>query len=173
MFYLLIERGMDNFLVIELRDALMAVSEETIDPDEARKYVYRQVHSFERKGWLTARGIYRSKRYKKTDLFHQTKFVPRQFDLNSMSKIPSITADRKPEEDIAVLLKEKKHHEGKLAVALGEVEEYQSLINRFPNSRELLLPLFSDAKECSARLVGKINAMSKALKASGFTRGKC
>ncbi|MBF4381914.1 hypothetical protein EAY01_23265, partial [Vibrio anguillarum] len=52
MFNLLIEKEMDNFLVVELRDALMSITKNVTHPDEARKYVYRQILSFERKGWL-------------------------------------------------------------------------------------------------------------------------
>ncbi|STY52881.1 Uncharacterised protein [Vibrio anguillarum] len=171
MFNLLIEKEMDNFLVVELRDALMSITKNVTDPDEARKYVYRQILSFERKGWLFSTGKDRAKRYQKTELFHQIDFSPRESEVKSPPETELIT--EVPMSGLAVLLKEKNQHEGELAIVLGEVEEYQSLINRFPQNRDLFLPLFTDAKECSARLLGKINAISKALKASGFRGIEC
>lgn len=181
MFNLLIEKEMDDFLVTEARDALMLVAKEHTDLDEARKYVYRQILSFERKGWLVANGSARNKRYQKTDLFLQMTCTPRV----AKSASTSVTHAPKSKEhkvsqstelhsfEFTVLLKEKSQHEGELAIILGEVEEYQSLIKRFPNNRDAFLPLFSEAKERSARLLGKINALSKALKTSGTMVSSC
>ena len=171
MFNLLIEKEMDDFLVIELRDALMQLTQDAMDLDEARKYVYRQILSFERKGWLVSSGTDRTKRYKKTELFEQIDFSAREVKMKLSTQIsPNTKADMS---ELSVLLSEKNQHEGELAIVLGEVEEYQSLINRFPQNRDLFLPLFAEAKECSARLLGKINAISKALKASGFRGIEC
>ncbi|WP_114765369.1 hypothetical protein [Vibrio rhodolitus] len=176
MFNLLIEKEMDDFLVIEMRDALMQLTQSAMDLDEARKYVYRQILSFERKGWLASSGVDRAKRYKKTELFKQTDFSAREAKTMLPPKNQSITDVPNTEgtkSELLILLSEKNQHEGELAIVLGEVEEYQSLINRFPQKRDLFLPLFAEAKECSARLLGKINAISKALKASGFRGIEC
>lgn len=51
-------------------------------------------------------------------------------------------------------------YEGELAITLGEVEEYQSLLSRFPSSKTDLLPLYDAAKERSAKLLGKVNALN-------------
>ncbi|MGR5318514.1 hypothetical protein [Vibrio sp. DNB22_19_1] len=172
MFNLLIEKKMDDFLVVELRDALMMNAENMMDSAHARKFVYRQIIAFERKGWLVSSGVDRAKRYKKTELFNQIAFSPRgTLTAKPLSELPLNV--ELPICEMSVLLKEKKQHEGELAIVLGEVEEYQSLIHRFPKNKDLFLPLFTEAKECSARLLGKINAISKALKVSGFRGIKC
>ncbi|MCD6670019.1 hypothetical protein LT068_13155 [Vibrio cholerae] len=49
MYKLLIERGIDSFSVIELRNASLAIDGMTQDPDEARKRLYRQIYHFEKK----------------------------------------------------------------------------------------------------------------------------
>ena len=46
MFNLLIEKGMDNFSVIEARDALLNGTSTFPSSDDARKYVYKQLLSF-------------------------------------------------------------------------------------------------------------------------------
>lgn len=166
MYNLLIERGIDDFSVIELRDALMTSAKDVFDPEEARKYVYRQIFSFERKGWLTSTGYQRAKRYQKTTLFKQINFYPRSVKYHLPTHRGS--ADKLKPNNLALLLQEKTQHEGELVIVLSEVEEYRSLISRFPQNRDQLLPLFTDAKECSARLHGKIKAVTNALKVAGF-----
>ena len=164
MFNLLIEKEMDEFSVIEIRDALMKITNEFANADEARKSIYRQILLFGRKGWLVSTGSGRSKRYAKSELFLSTKFSPR-----STTKIKNVFAEQlifesKPE--LATLAKEKKQYEGELAIILGEVEEFQSLIKRFPQNSSFFAPLFSDAKDRSARVLGRINALSKVLSSS-------
>ncbi|NAW84034.1 hypothetical protein CAG69_18570, partial [Vibrio sp. V43_P6S15P86] len=58
------------------------------------------------------------------------------------------------------LEQEKKQHEGELAITLGEIEEYQSLLMRFPNNKQEIQPLFNSARERSAKLLGRINALT-------------
>ncbi len=67
MYKLLIERTLDGFSVIELRDELIVLKGSPIDPDEARKKVYRQILRFIKKGWLRSEGSGRQK-----DTFRQT-----------------------------------------------------------------------------------------------------
>ena len=52
MFTLLIEKGMDKFSVVELRDGFLKIMLERHSLDEARKYIYRQILAYEKKGWL-------------------------------------------------------------------------------------------------------------------------
>lgn len=61
MYKLLIERTMDGFSVIELRDEFIALKGPFVDPDEARKKVYRQILRFIKKGWLRSEGSGRQK----------------------------------------------------------------------------------------------------------------
>lgn len=155
MFNLLIEKKMDDFSVIEVRDVLLIQDVSFIDKEEARQYVYRQLLSFEKNGWLTSLGKGRDKRYSVTDKFRAQSFAPKSDEkVKSSNCVGNI---------IAILAQEKKDYEAELAIILGEIEEYQSLLNRFPNDKEILIPLFDAAKEHSAKLSGKVNALTNRL----------
>lgn len=165
MFNLLIENKMDGFSVIELRDALLSQDASFTNKEEARQYVYRQILSFEKNGWLTSLGKRRDKRYSITELFRTQSFAPKMAEkVKSLNCVGNI---------IEILVQEKKEHEAELAITLGEVEEYQSLLNRFPNDEEILLPLFDTAKERSAKLLGKVNALTSRLQVKNSKVSLC
>ena len=44
MYKLLIERGFDGFSIVDLRNASLSINDMTQDPNEARKWLYRQVY---------------------------------------------------------------------------------------------------------------------------------
>lgn len=157
MFNLLIDRGMDDFSVTEARDTLLESGVMFPSKEEARKYVYKQLLSLEGKGWLLADGLRRDKRYHVTEEFKSLTVEPRAVsgkkkEVNSNAQLM--------ESDLNALVQEKKVYEGELAITLGEVEEYQSLLSRFPSSKTVLLPLYDAAKERSAKLLGKVNALN-------------
>ncbi len=77
MHKLLIENEMDNFSLVEIKDALLDIEEFASTEQDAHKFVYRQVWGLEKKGWLNAEGIGREKRYMQTDLFKGLKFATR------------------------------------------------------------------------------------------------
>ncbi len=162
MFNLLIEKGMDNFSVTEARDALLNGTSTFPSKVEARKYVYKQLLSFEEKGWLSVLGARRDKRYHQTNEFKVLTIEPR-VARNSKAKVDSI-AVKIQEYFLNALEQEKKHHEGELAITLGEIEEYQSLLTRFPNNKQDMQPVFNAARERSAKLLGSINALTNWIK---------
>jgi hypothetical protein len=162
MFNLLIKREMDNFSVVEIRDALMECAPIFEDKEQARKYVYRQLLSFERKGWLVSTGFRRDKRYLLTKQFHSRSFEPRK-----SSKEKSISASSEDiENTIGVLNQEKTQYEGELSIVLSELEEYQSLLVRFPSNTVILKPMFEATKDRTAKLLGKINALTNCIHAA-------
>ena len=71
------------------------------------------------------------------------------------------------------LAQEKKLHEGELAITLGEIEEYQSLLMRFPNNKQEIQPLFNLARERSAKLLGRINALTNWMQVVQGNTQKC
>ncbi|MEX0335254.1 hypothetical protein [Vibrio tubiashii] len=171
MFNLLIEKGMDNFSVIEARDALHDSEDIFPNKEGARKYVYKQLLSFEEKGWLSVIGTRRDKRYQVTNEFKALIIEPRtsrtrrtQADLMAVQiSAPSLNT----------LEQEKKQHEGELAITLGEIEEYQSLLMRFPNNRQEMQPLINAARERSAKLLGRMNALTNWMQVAQGKIQKC
>ncbi|MEZ9603378.1 hypothetical protein AB4274_09120 [Vibrio sp. 10N.261.55.A10] len=171
MFNLLIEKGMDNFSVTEARDALLNGTSAFPSKDDARKYVYKQLLSFEEKGWLSVIGVRRDKRYHQTNEFKALTIEPRS-GRNRKAKVDS-TDIQIPECSLNALEREKKQHEGELAITLGEIEEYQSLLTRFPNNKQDMQPLFNAARERSAKLLGRINALTNWMQVAQSKAHQC
>ncbi|WP_217517180.1 hypothetical protein [Vibrio metschnikovii] len=171
MFNLLIEKGMDDFSVIDARDALLNSRVIFPSKDDARKYIYKQLLSFEEKGWLSTIGTHRSKRYHQTSEFKALTVKPRVASNNKVNVDPIVT--QTADTPLNVLEQEKKQYEGELEITLGEIEEYQSLLTRFPHNRQKMQPLFNTARERSAKLLGKINALTNWIKVSQGKAKQC
>ena len=155
MHKLLIEKGMDVFSVVELRDAYLRSSEHDVDPDEARKMIYRQILRFTNNNWLTSEGKGQNKKYYQTNLFKSLQLQSKP--AKAEQKMPSTL-------DYSVLRREHGQYKAELEIILGEVEEYQSLSRRFPELEGRLSPLLEQAKERSAQLLGKVNVLTNVLK---------
>lgn len=158
MYNLLIDRGMDQFTVLQARDALLIHSKRFTDGNEARKFVYRQLLAFERKGWLVSSGEDRDKTYAVTEIFKQLSFVPKGSSVPKVS--PAVEVD-----SLSLLEKEKQSNEAELAITLGEVEAYQRLLKRFPDKEAITRSLLDNARERSARQLGQIKALGELINA--------
>nr|WP_108320987.1 hypothetical protein [Vibrio cholerae] len=155
MYKLLIERTLDGFSVIELRDEFIVIKDSHIDPDEAYKKVYRQILRFIKKGWLKSEGSGRQKRYFQTETFKA---------LHAEPKSENVDIEVALDQDYSVLVSERNQYKGELEIVLGEIDEYQSLKARFPELESKLAPLFDEARNRSAYLLGKINGLTNVLK---------
>ncbi|WP_079993506.1 transcriptional regulator VspR [Vibrio cholerae] len=155
MYKLLIERTLDGFSVIELRDEFIVIKDSIIDPDEAYKKVYRQILRFIKKGWLNGEGSGRQKRYFQTDTFKA---------LHAEPKSENVDIEIVLNQDYSVLVSERNQYKGELEIVLGEIDEYQSLNIRFPELEPKLITLLDEAKERSACLLGKVNGLTNVLK---------
>ncbi|EHR8951981.1 hypothetical protein AB4P62_14855 [Escherichia coli] len=169
IYKLLIEDDFEEFSATHLRDALLKITDEYADVAEARKFIHRQLLRLESLGFIdkieTSGGRSRTL-YKKTKNFYSTTFIPKKLPKNS--RLIALPINVKPsvsEVDLFLvdLMKEKIVHEAKLAVILSEIEEYQSLMERFPTQKRYLMELFQQAKNQSAELLGRITALSKVL----------
>ncbi|NOI25726.1 hypothetical protein [Vibrio mediterranei] len=154
MHKLLIERRMDGFSVIELRDALVSIGDTNLDLDDARRRVYRQILRFLKNNWLRSEGSGRQKRYFQTDLFKTLLVTPKK---------SSVDVGMASASDYSVLIHERNQYKAELEIVLGEIEEYQSLNSRFPELEFKLTPLLEEAKERSAHLFGKVNVLTNVI----------
>ncbi|ANQ29349.1 hypothetical protein BA894_23510 [Vibrio natriegens] len=156
MHKLLIENEMDGFSVIELRDAYLSASDCGMDPDEARRMVYRQILRFTKNDWLLSEGKGQKKRYYQTNLFKSHQFHPKTHtaQLRLLSSA-----------DYSVLNREHSQYKAELEIVLSEIDEYKSLNLRFPELETRLSPLLEQAKERSVKLLGKVNVLTNALNA--------
>lgn len=154
MYNLLIERTLDDFSVIELRNEFIVLKGSNIDSDEARKKVYRQILRFLKQGWLRYEGSGRQKRYFQTNTFKALHVEPKSKNVES-----EITSKH----NYPMLISELKQYKGDLEVIWGEIEEYQSLNRRFPELEEKITPLLEQTKERSAHILGKVNVLTHVL----------
>ncbi|GGA85907.1 transcriptional regulator VspR [Neiella marina] len=167
MFKLLIEKEMNNFTVVELRNAALEADLLPQDPNEARKKIYRQILSFQRKGWLNSTEVDGAKRYVVSDEFLAQSFA------SYKAKYQQPKANQPIQnEDKKVLGEELSRHKGELEITLGEIEEYQSLLCRFPSLSVSLNKLLHEAQIRSANLLGKVKAVSATIK-SLRSESKC
>jgi len=169
IYNLLIEKDFKEFSATRLRDVLLKITDEYSQVSEARKFIYRQLLRLETLGLICKvdKSDGRSKRlYKKTELFYSTTFTSGKIPKNSrLQAVPAKVDSEASDIDIFLndLKKEKLIHEAKLAVVLSEIEEYQSLMERFPTKRTYLTDLYQQAKNQSAALLGRVTALSKVL----------
>ncbi|MDH5927385.1 hypothetical protein L8S13_13815 [Vibrio lentus] len=162
MHKLLIEKRMDGFSVIELRDAFVSIDDSYVDLDDARRRIYRQILRFMKNNWLRNEGSGQQKRYFQTDLFKTLLVAPKQ-EFVDIASVP----------DYSVLSHERNQYKGELEIVLGEIEEYQSLNCRFPELEPKLIPLLDKAKEHSAHLLGKVNGLTNVLQTLSEGKQTC
>jgi hypothetical protein len=164
MYKLLIEKELNNFTVVGARNALLNASNEISDRNEARRMIYRQIWEFEKKGWLISKGQGRDKSYQQSEIFLNLDVAPAS--LAQPVKKRKNPVEVKPNRDLEILKSRMGEYEGELAIVLGEVEEYQALMEQFPAQNKTLQSLFIEAKERSANLLGKVNALSKLIQSN-------
>ncbi len=155
MHKLLIEKRMDGFSVVELRDAFVSIDNSCTDLDDARRKIYRQILRFIKHSWLRGEGSGQQKRYFQTDQFRSLQVNPKQ-------KSADVTHSLTP--DYSVLSHERNQYKGELEIVFGEIDEYQSLRGRFPELDPKLIPLLEQARERSAHLLGRVNVLTSVLK---------
>ena len=156
MHKLLIENGLDGFTILEARDLWLSTNDTNSNSSEVRKKVYRAIYNFEKSNWLRCEGSGRGKRYFQTEEF---KELP---DYKVSEHHPKINRSTS-EQDYSVLVNECNEYKGELEIVLGEIDEYQSILSRFPNLESRLAPIHQKAKERAALLLGKINALTTTL----------
>ncbi|MDR9827937.1 hypothetical protein RCJ22_20300 [Vibrio sp. FNV 38] len=159
MYKLLIEKELDGFSVLQLRDAAQDLPEVTTQEAETRKLVYRQILRFTANGWLEEKGKGREKRYYKTASFYQLNFDVRKDRAERITAISKIEGSS----EYQLLNQELSQHQGELEIILGEIDEYQSLKRRFPHLEEKITTLLEEARVNSARILGRVKGISKLL----------
>lgn len=154
MHKLLIEKEMDGFSVVEIRDAFVSINNSCIDLDDARRKVYRQILRLVKNNWLRSEGTGQKKRYFQTDLFNGIRN-------NLVQKDTPITISGIS--DYSVLRHERNQYKGELEIVFGEINEYQSLCSRFPELESKLAPHLERARDHSAQLLGRVNVLTNVL----------
>lgn len=165
IYNLLINRNLDRFTVIQARDELQQSSDRFEDDNEARKYIYRQINHLVSNGYLKTLGDGRKKLYIKTEAFNLSSFskkTVKRYKRRSSEDEKCVQAVQ-TEQYIEALEKERVQYKTELSVTYAEEQEYSRLMSRFPDKKELLMPIYVQAKERSETTLGKINALTSVL----------
>ncbi len=160
---ILLDQSFDNFQVTQLRDAYLAMSSVILEPDEAHKYVYRQILRLVKNGLLLKHGTKYSKgiAYQKSKLFFETKFIEQK----AKDRIDNDNTSSTGNNSLAIQMLEErlKQSEVDLLTSIGESEEYMRLYDSFPEMKMHLQSQYLRARENSSKLLGQIKAIKSVL----------
>jgi hypothetical protein len=168
---LLVKNKMNDFTVLEARDALLIEHAEFIDETESRKFIYRQLIQNIKNGLLKRADCFedgtKKTVYSKTDKFFASTIVPFISGSKKVCSTPKITLEKPEVLDYkSELQKELTAYEIDLNTTLEEAKEYKRLADRFPGLQEKLQQHQLQAKNKSIKLLGKLHALQNLL---GYT----
>jgi len=148
----------NHFSAVELRAAYITLHyDKSIDPSDARRFVYTELVKLVKSGWLR-KTVSKKKEittYIKTNSFNSNEitYVHGEESNDDNEANPSSSA-------IQYSLQERlKKYKNELLVSYGESSEYKQLCNDIPDLYELLQPQYNNAREQNARLLGQIKAV--------------
>ena len=169
---LLVIKQMNEFTVIEAKDALLREHAEFTDSTEARKFIYRQLLQCINNGLLKRTdhiddGI-KKVLYSKTDKFFASTIVPvnRRPKQKKTRSRKTVSPELKTDNYQTLLEKELITYEIDLNASIEEAKEYKRLSSRFPELKDKLQQHHLQAKNQSIQLLGKVHALQKLL---GYT----
>lgn len=151
----------DSFKTSTIRDFLMQLSPRYKNLDTVRLFASRHLSDLTEKGVLVCTGVRHSKRFTKCDGFHLIRFKPKggRKTIVEHKKETVLISDF----CIRELRAQKATMEAELSIKLAETEQYQLMIEQFPETASLALKLHSEAKEKAASIMGKIRAITNIL----------
>ena len=157
------DESFNNFQVMSLRDAYLAVSTSSLTVSKTYNFIYQQVHRLVKKGLLDKNVDPLSKEttYQKTTNFFQANFI-----LQSAKKSEAVEVTPTNSEKLNTIkqLEERlKQSEIDLLTSIGESEEYMRLYQSFPEMKAHLESQYLLARETSSKLLGQIKAIKSAI----------
>ncbi|WP_283132268.1 hypothetical protein [Enterovibrio norvegicus] len=160
----LIEKDMDGFSILEIRDCFLTDEGEELDKRELRLTLYRQIYKLVERGYLRKEGksASQSVRYFKTERFFSFEYIAaKRTKLPLEQAAVALKIEDGEAHFLAQISRDKAQSEAELRITLGEVEEYKRVLALYPEKKALIEPLYIKTKEYSAELLGRINALSK------------
>ncbi|PKH85480.1 hypothetical protein [Colwellia sp. Bg11-28] len=149
----------DHFSTVEVRSAYLALhNDKTIDPNDARRFVYTELLKLLKRGWI------KKSVSKKKGI---TSFIKTEmFDPAAIAVNPEIYVEKKKDADLMdtphlgeALTERLNHYKNELLTGFGEAEEYKRLCDQFPNLKSKLQPKYNEVREHNSKLLGCIKAV--------------
>ena len=154
----------EPFKTTTIRNLLTHLFPHYKNPNTTRLFASRHLAELEDKGVLTSTGVRHGKKYKKCDDYHLIKFKTKKPRKNQhVVNYQTNNIGTMSDGCIKSLKTQKATMEAELSIKLAETEQYQAMIEQFPETASLALKLHSEAKENAAAIVGQIRAISNVL----------
>lgn len=160
---ILINPSFNNFTVLELRSAYLAnIKDPALTKVEARRFVYRHIRRLEKKGMLLKKESLGKGRvyYSKTDSLNEAALQP--FIVRNENLKEENCVDRQIDFYTELQVK-RSRYKSDLLIALGEMEEYRSLREIFPELAKSMEEIYRQASEECSKVHGRIKAIEKLL----------
>ena len=149
----------DRFSTVEVRSAYLALNEDkSIDPNDARRFVYTELLKLVNKGWLK-KSV--SKKKEITSFIKTEEFDPDSIDVNPEEYVEKKkgSACRESPSSSETLTERLNRYKNELLTGLGEAEEYKRLCEQFPKLKSKLQPKYNEVREHNSKLLGSIKAV--------------
>lgn len=152
----------NNFTVLELRSAFMALSNGELDKNKAQRVVYREVLKLQKKGLLKRTDSKSTKKtsYSKTDLFHTAKLISKDGAFNSASKGSVDEINRAAVKDLTERLYRIK---GELQTLIAESNGYKALYAEYPKLKGIQQN-YNRSRDNIRSLDGLVKSLEKTIK---------
>ncbi|WP_297894501.1 response regulator [Shewanella sp.] len=157
------DESFNNFQVMSLRDAYLAVSTNSLTVSKTYNFIYQQVHRLVKKGLLDKNvdPLLKETTYQKTTNFFQANFILQS--ANKTETVEVTPTHREKHNTIKQLEERLKQSEIDLLTSIGESEEYMRLYQSFPDMKAHLESQYLQARETSSKLLGQIKAIKSAI----------
>jgi hypothetical protein len=152
---------------MKLKDEYLNRSEKVLCSSEARRYAYKHLIKLVKLGALTRIGVKGSHKmvYKKTASFNDVVFIP---ELEEQKKdIVVFDKEKLKSSAIEKLEEALQQYNADMMAAIGESEEYIRLIGSVPEMGDSLTEKYYLARDKSAKLLGKIQAVETVIATYG------
>lgn len=160
---ILIDLKSKEFNIPTVRDRLLATTMQEKKNGTVRLFVSRHLNAMVKDGFLITSGTRHKKVFRKTELFEQLVTVSSENSNNSTQVSPTMEMPLKQESYIFELDKIKGRLNAELAILLAEIDEYRSIMVRFPQTQEKVRHLHEQSAQQSVTLTGQITAITKTI----------
>lgn len=159
----------DNFTVLELRSAFMALSNNGLDKNKAQRIVYREILKLKNKGLLKRIDSKTTKKttYVKTDQFHTANFISKDSAPNSAKKDTVIPCEQNVIKELTERLQ---RYKAELQSLIGESNEYKALYAEYPQLKGLQKN-YNLARDKIRNLDGMIKSVETTIKDQKILEG--
>ncbi|EGQ8259346.1 hypothetical protein DLH98_03410 [Vibrio parahaemolyticus] len=150
----------NEFGISDIRDLLFTSTMQEKSKDYVRLFVSKELNKMVKQGILTTSGNNRNKRFHKTDLFEL-------LDTSKEDILKNNEVSTKSETKFSTYLHELSKLRSKinaeLTMLVAEMDEYQSIMAQFPQTKEKVSRLYEESTQYSATLTGQITAITKTI----------